>query len=90
MHENSLEAHDRIRPHLGPWQAEVLQAIKLNQPCTRQDLVPILDKPINEITGRVSESLDKGCIEEIGKQRVNNYPRAILRAVKRDEDEGIY
>lgn len=81
MHINSLEAHDSIRPHLRPCQIEVLQAIKLNQPCTRQDLVPILDKPINSITGRVTELLDKDYIEECGTKRVNKRTRAILRAV---------
>jgi predicted HTH transcriptional regulator len=78
MKDTSIKAYEGIQPHLGHMQAEVFRAISKNQGITRQGLVQVLDKPINCITGRVKELIDKGLIVELGKS--NNQYR--LYAIK--------
>ena len=45
---------------------------------TRQDISRIMNKPINEITGRVKELLEMGAIDEVGVDTSSGRSRAIL------------
>jgi hypothetical protein len=44
--------------NLGKRQFEVLEAIRLNQPCTAQEICRFLGVGINQVTGRISELRD--------------------------------
>jgi predicted HTH transcriptional regulator len=67
IRDTSREAYAGVYPHLGRMQWVVLDAIKKNGGVTRQGLVNIIGKPINCITGRVKELLEKKLIQEVGK-----------------------
>ncbi|MDR1007839.1 MAG: hypothetical protein LBL65_04645 [Campylobacteraceae bacterium] len=81
MRDTSLQAYENIQPHIGRMQRVVLEAIFENRGVTRQGLTNIIGKPINCITGRVKELLQKGLITE--KDKVNNqyklYPTTLFR-----------
>ena len=57
---------------------EVLDVIIRNKAVTRQDISRIMNKPINEITGRVKELLEMGAIDEVGVDTSSGRSRAIL------------
>lgn len=72
MRDTSMEAYKEIKDDLPEKRRMVLEAIrkKENEGATLFELVPILNKPINEISGRVTELARDGLIEEAGR-RVN-------------------
>lgn len=85
MHRNSLEAYDQL--DTSTRQRQVLEAAYQTyrdlKVCTRQSLAERLGWPINRVTGRVTELLDRQLIYETGERLyVNGRPRAILKVSK--------
>lgn len=64
-------------------QQAVFNTIRRAKTSTRQSVAAAMNKPINSVTARVRELLDKGLIEECGYSHIAERPRAILRVVKR-------
>jgi predicted transcriptional regulator len=63
---NQLHAWEDVRETLGDKQKLILNTIKQHQPIALFELVKILNKPINEISGRVSELRQKYKIQITG------------------------
>lgn len=78
MHSNSLNAYNEMVETIKGKRREVLDVIIRNKAVTRQDISRIMDKPINEITGRVKELLEMGAIDEVGVDTSSGRSRAIL------------
>lgn len=55
--KNRNRAYHNI-DNLGKRQYEVMEAIRLNQPCTSQEISRFLGVGINQVTGRISELRD--------------------------------
>ena len=81
IHENSRSAMAAIAPVTGACRIEVMRVIRDKGPITRQDIGVELDWPINSVTGRVRELLDKNNICEDGKDHTHKVARSLLRAV---------
>jgi predicted transcriptional regulator len=62
-------------------QRKVYQTIKRAKTSTRQSVAAALNIPINQVSGRVTELLNKGYIAETGYSYISERPRAILEAV---------
>jgi len=69
MAETSLEAYEYLKANnkLGPAQKEVLQALKELGTATSKKIAKKLHKPLHAISGRVTELIDMGLVEVIGK-----------------------
>jgi len=69
MAETSLEAYEYLKANnkLGPAQQEVLQALKELGKATSKGIAKKLKKPLNSISGRITELIDMGLIEVIGR-----------------------
>lgn len=78
MHSNSLNAYNEMVETIKGKRRDVLDVIIRNKAVTRQDISRIMDKPINEITGRVKELLEMGAIDEVGVDTSSGRSRAIL------------
>jgi len=78
MHSNSLNAYNEMVNTIKGKRRDVLDVIIRNKAVTRQDISRIMDKPINEITGRVKELLEMGAIDEVGVDTSSGRSRAIL------------
>ena len=67
--ETSLEAYEYLKTNnkLGPAQQEVLQALKELGKATSKGIAKKLKKPLNSISGRITELIDMGLIEVIGR-----------------------
>jgi predicted ArsR family transcriptional regulator len=78
MHSNSLKAYNDIIDGIGGKRREVLDVIIRLGEATRQDIGEDLGWPINAVTGRVTELLELGAIDEVGTDRSSGRPRAIL------------
>ena len=78
---NSKAAYAAIAPITGPCRIEVMRVIRDKGPITRQDIGLELGWPINSVTGRVRELLDKNNICEDGKDHSHKVARNLLRAV---------
>lgn len=78
MHSNSINAYNEMVETIKGKRREVLDVIIRNKAVTRQDISRIMNKPINEITGRVKELLEIGAIDEIGVDTSSGRSRAIL------------
>ena len=78
MHGNSLAAYNQIIDSIGGKRREVLQVIIDKAGVTRQDIAATLGWPINAVTGRVTELLELGAIDEVGIDRSSGRPRALL------------
>lgn len=78
MHSNSLNAYNEMVETIKGKRREVLDVIIRNKSVTRQDISRIMDKPINEITGRVKELLEMGAIDEVGVDKSSGRSRAVL------------
>lgn len=79
LHINSKVAYATIQKEKTRAKDKVLETIK-GQRATRQEIAEILGWPINRVTGRVSELLQDGVIEECATVYVDKRPRAVLRA----------
>ena len=79
MNINSLEAFDSIKPKLSQKQIDVLTVIRDIGPITRQDISKHLDRPINEITGRVVELIEENFIVTDGNDTSHSRKRGLLR-----------
>ena len=85
MHKNSLEAYDQLDTSTRQRQVLIAayQTYRDLKVCTRQSLAERLDWPINRVTGRVTELLERELIYETGESLyVNGRPRAILKVSK--------
>lgn len=78
MHSNSINAYNEMVETIKGKRREVLDVIIRNKAVTRQDISRIMNKPINEITGRVKELLEMGAIDEVGVDTSSGRSRAIL------------
>lgn len=78
MHSNSISAYNEMVETIKGKRREVLDVIIRNKAVTRQDISRIMNKPINEITGRVKELLEMGAIDEVGVDISSGRSRAIL------------
>lgn len=78
MHSNSISAYNEMVETIKGKRREVLDVIIRNKAVTRQDISRIMNKPINEITGRVKELLEMGAIDEVGVDTSSGRSRAIL------------
>ena len=78
MHSNSINAYNEMVETIKGKRREVLDVIIRNKAVTRQDISRIMNKPINEITGRVKELLEMGAIDEDGVDTSSGRSRAIL------------
>jgi len=69
MAETSLEAYEYLKANnkLGPAQKEVLEALKELGKATSKGIAKKLRRPLNTISGRITELIDMGLIEVIGK-----------------------
>jgi len=69
MAETSLEAYEYLKANnkLGPAQQEVLEALKELGKATSKRIAKKLGKPLNTISGRITELIDMGLVEVIGK-----------------------
>jgi len=81
IHANSIQAMAVMAPVTGSCRIEVMKVIREKGPITRQDIGVELDWPINSVTGRVRELLDKNNICEDGKDYSHTVARSLLRAV---------
>lgn len=63
MQFTSLEAYQEILPKLGEKQRQVIQALEKVQPATDFTLSRALDQPINRITPRRNELVEKNLVE---------------------------
>ena len=77
MHQNSLDAFEKVKPTLNTKQTMVMAMLR-GKTLTRQDLGFLLKWEINRVTPRVKELLDLDQIEEVGKRD----GRALLRVKK--------
>ncbi len=70
MQETSLDAFESIKPELKLKRKKVYEAIKLqgSQGATLFELVKMIGRPVNEISGRVTELRKAFMIEEFGKR----------------------
>ena len=59
-------------------QSAVYYTIKRAKTSTRQSVAAAMNKPINSVTARVRELLDKKLIKEVGYSHIAERPRAIL------------
>lgn len=64
MQETSRDAYDSIQPDLGAKQREVLDALKMLGPLCNADLSELLGWPINSVTPRVRELVQRGRVVE--------------------------
>ena len=78
MHSNSINAYNEMVETIKGKRREVLDVIIRNKAVTRQDISRIMNKPINEITGRVKELLEMGATDEVGVDTSSGRSRAIL------------
>ena len=78
MHSNSISAYNEMVETIKGKRRDVLDVIIRNKAVTRQDIARIMNKPINEITGRVKELLEMGAIDEVGVDASSGRSRAIL------------
>jgi hypothetical protein len=63
---NQINAWRDVRDKLSKKQKIIYTVIRQYQPLTLFEMVRILDKPINEISGRVSELTQKNKIQIVG------------------------
>ena len=77
-HDNSLEAYEALHGALGQRQAFVYHVITCHGPVTRQQIAEHLEVPINQVTGRVRELIDKNLIHEGDNDYTTGRPRATL------------
>jgi len=70
IRETSLEAYEKVKPELGIKRRQVLNAIKTSGSTgmTLFELVKFLGRPVNEISGRVTELRKTSMIEESGRR----------------------
>ena len=86
VRENSRKAYESIRKTLPKSQRTVFAAVcRRKKGITRQGLADSLNRPINEITGRVRELLDADLILEEGHCQKSGRKRALLVAAPLDE-----
>ncbi|WNM68996.1 helix-turn-helix DNA binding domain protein [Mycobacterium Phage TribleTrouble] len=64
VQETSLQAYDSIQSNLGTKQREVLDALKAVGPLCNADLAELLGWPINSVTPRVRELVQRGRVAE--------------------------
>ncbi len=69
--ETSVEAFERLTPHLPKAQMDALEAVRLagDVGLTLDELADQVGKPKHAISGRISELLASNRIEVIGKRR---------------------
>jgi len=70
MNEASIESYHAIED-ITDRQREVYLAIRENGPVTNRELCSIMQLPINCITGRVSELVQKNMVASFGKRHDN-------------------
>jgi predicted transcriptional regulator len=70
MRETSIEAYDSIKPDLNIKRRKVLETIKGtgSTGATLFELVKLIGRPVNEISGRVTELSRTLMIKESGKR----------------------
>lgn len=80
MRETSIEAYEQIKPELKIKRRRVFEAIKAqgNTGATLFELVKMIGRPVNEISGRVTELHRTFMIEENGR-RMN--PETLRNAI---------
>lgn len=71
MRDTSLESYNSLRDVSGK-QADVLIVIHGNPNCSDRDIAELLDRPINQITGRRNELEKAGWIKSSGYKLQNN------------------
>jgi predicted transcriptional regulator len=88
MRDTSREAYEGIKPELKIKRKRVFEAIKAQGPqgATLFELVKIIGRPVNEISGRVTELSKNFMIEESGKrQNPDTLKNAIVWVAKQNE-----
>lgn len=79
MHANSLSAYDAITNRLPDSRAAVFRVIAQQKGISRQRIAEVLERPINEVTGRVKELLTDGLVIESGEEKTESgRTRALL------------
>lgn len=79
---NSLEAYREILDKLPEKRATIYRFIVNNPGLTRQQIATCIIWPINAITGRVTELLQHGVVEEYGMDCRSGRSRAKLRPIE--------
>ena len=89
-HNNSTTAYSEIIETLPRSRRAVFECIVICGDITRQGIADSMGIPINRVTGRVRELLDASQIEESGVVYVDKKPRAVLSAVKPDDQLNMF
>ncbi len=90
IHANSLETYQAILSKLPERRAAVFSVIRDCGPITCQEIADLMGKPINEVSGRITELKKDDLILVCGKAFSNTHkPRALLRVVPREPEQGV-
>ncbi len=68
VRQTSLQAYKRINTHLGQRQKQVLMAFYMDGPATDREVAESMNRPINTVTPRRNELVNKELLEEKGKR----------------------
>jgi predicted HTH transcriptional regulator len=78
IQSTSLEAFIHIQRSLNRLQNEVLKAARTQPNVTDQELAYMLKWPINRITPRRGELVEKGLVEEAGRRKCRVGTREVM------------
>lgn len=88
VQDTSLDAYyGEVKPKLGEKQQRVLNVIRsARRPVCNQEIADWMNQPINTITPRVNELVEKGLVEQAAKEIYPKTNRRVIywRAVKRN------
>lgn len=89
LHENSIDTFNSILAQLPDRRAVVFSVIAEHGPITCQDIAERIGKPINEVSGRVTELKKADLVRVCDTDRtVTNHPRALLRVRPMAPEQG--
>lgn len=89
MRETSREAFEGIKPELKIKRKRVFEAIKSEgeKGATLFELVQKIGRPVNEISGRVTELAKQSLIQESGKRKNPDTERNAIVWIAKDKAE---
>ncbi|WP_195167157.1 winged helix-turn-helix domain-containing protein [Mycobacteroides abscessus] len=74
----SRAAFDEVKPDLGRRQAAVLAELRSNGPSCNQEIAEGLGWPINTVTPRVNELVERGKVREAFRERYAPTNRRVI------------
>lgn len=69
MQKTSLSAYQWIKPKLNKMEKLILETLKVYGDMTNFEISVVVDKPVNEITGRTNSLVKKRLVSQCGEKK---------------------